>query len=375
MIQRWLQFVLRLTVMLLATMIVTLATQLRTDAGFTGATLVTLMTFGEMLATIVQSYTTLETSIGAVARLKTFSSSTEQEYKPDINTLPDYKWPQSGHIEIKNVWVSYGGKDLSDREATALRDVSVTFHAGERVAIVGRTGSGKSSLLLLLLRLVDPLPANEPSSGLTVDKLSLDEIDRDLVRRHIIAVSQDPVFLPSCPGSTLRSNLDLFHEASDYDLLDILQLHGLEFLISEQPSRIGLDDSFDISSLSHGQRQLFNLARAVTRRRIRNESGAKGGILLLDEVSSSVDSQTNDKMWKIIVDEFVGYTVIMVVHRLDMALKCDRVVVMEQGRVAESGQPDDLCREKDGAFKRLIDATEAGNIGTANEVAIDSHGI
>ncbi|KAF4331524.1 abc transporter [Fusarium beomiforme] len=299
--------------MLLATIIVTLATQLHTDAGFTGATLVTLMTFGEMLATIVQSYTTLETSIGAVALLKTFSSSTEQESKPDVNTLPAYKWPQSGHIDIKNVWVSYGGKDVSDREAIALQDVSVTFHPGKRVAIVGRTGNGKSSLLLLLLRLVDPLPVKEPSSGLTVDKFSLDEIDRDLVRRHIIAVSQDPVFLPSCPGSTLR----------------------------------------------------------ITRLR----SGAKKGILLLDEVSSSVDSQTNDKMWKIIEDEFVGYTVIMVVHRLDMAFKCNPVVVMEQGRVAESGQPDDLCREKDAAFKRLIDATEAGNTGTPNETAIDIRGI
>ncbi|KAF4438951.1 abc transporter [Fusarium austroafricanum] len=356
MIQRWLQFVLRLIVMLIATVIVTLATQLRTNSGFTGASLVTLMTFGEMLATIVQSYTTLETSIGAVARLKTFSSSTEQESKPDVDDLPDCKWPQRGCIEIKHVSASYSAEDTSDQEAIVLRNISITFTAGEHVAIVGRTGSGKSSLLLLLLRLLDPSLANEPSSSIIVDDFSLKEIDRDLVRRRVIAVSQDPVFLPSCPGSTLRSNLDIFHEASDNDLLDVLHLHGLGFL-----SRTGLDSSFDIASLSHGQRQLFNLARAVTRRHIRGQVGASGGILLLDEVSSSVDSQTNDKMWKIIEDEFVGYTVIMIAHRLDLAMKCDRIVVMEEGRVAESGKPGELRCQEGGAFRRLVDSAEARN--------------
>ncbi|RGP78616.1 ABC transporter [Fusarium longipes] len=367
MIQRWLQFVLRVTVMVLASMIVTLATQLRTDAGFTGATLVTLMTFGEMLATLVQSYTTLETSIGAVARLKTFSSSTEQESKPDVGASPSCKWPQRGHIEIRHISVSYSGKGASDREATALRDVSLTLNAGERVAIVGRTGSGKSSLLLLLLRLLDPLPSNEPLSGITIDKLPLSEIDRDLVRRRIIAVSQDPVFLPVCPNATLRSNLDPFDEASDHDLLDILHLHSLEFLTKTEGSQSVFDASFDINSISYGQRQLFNLARAVTRRRTRGQSGARGGILLLDEVSSSVDSETHEKMWKIIEDEFSGYTVIMVLHRLDSALKCHRVVVMEEGRVAESGQPDVLRYQEDGAFKRLMDATEAGDNGSRKE--------
>jgi ABC-type multidrug transport system fused ATPase/permease subunit len=107
MIQRWLQFVLRIIVMVIAAIIVTLATQLRTDSGFTGATLVTLMSFGDMLATIVQSYTTLETSIGAVARLKAFSSLTEQESKPDAEIFPDLNWPSKGHIQVNSVTASY----------------------------------------------------------------------------------------------------------------------------------------------------------------------------------------------------------------------------------------------------------------------------
>ncbi|KAK7416712.1 hypothetical protein QQX98_005038 [Neonectria punicea] len=363
MIQRWLQLVLRLIVMLLATIIVTLATQLRTDSGFTGATLLTLMTFGDMLATIVQSYTTLETSIGAVARLKTFGSSTEPESQPDVDVMLDDKWPQRGQIEIKDVSVSYSGEGSSDQGTIALRDLSITFNAGERVAIVGRTGSGKSSLILLLLRLLDPLPTNEPSSGITIDGLPLEKIHRDVLRRRIIAVSQDSIFLPSCSGSTLRSNLDPFREASDHDLLDTLKAHSLDFLINEQErseqSQNILDCSFSPDSLSQGQKQLFNLARAVVRRRVRNQAGAKGGILLLDEVSSSVDSHTDEKMWEIIQDEFAGYTVIMIAHRLDLAMKCDRVVVMDEGRVAETGQPDDLQCQKGGLFKALLEAIES----------------
>ncbi|KAK7428333.1 hypothetical protein QQZ08_005230 [Neonectria magnoliae] len=372
MVQRWLQLVLRLIVMLLATIIVTLATQLRTDSGFTGATLLTLMTFGDMLATIVQSYTTLETSIGAVARLKTFSSSTEPESQPDVDVILDDKWPQRGLIEIEDVSVSYSGEGSSD-QAIALRDLSITFNAGERVAIVGRTGSGKSSLILLLLRLLDPLLANEPSSSIAIDGLPLEKIHRDVLRRRIIAVSQDSIFLPSCSDSTLRSNLDPFREASDHDLLDTLKVHRLAFLTngqecSEQGQAV-LDCSFSPDSLSQGQKQLFNLARAVIRRRVRGQAGAKGGILLLDEVSSSVDSHTDEKMWEIIQDEFAGYTVIMIAHRLDLAMKCDQVVVMDEGRVAESGQPGDLRCQKGGLFKALFETMESGK--AENEISVD----
>ncbi|KAH7129421.1 ABC transporter [Dactylonectria estremocensis] len=356
MIQRWLQLVLRLIVMVIATIIITLATQLRTDSGFTGATLLTLMNFGDMLATIVQSYTTLETSIGAVARLKTFSSSTESESQPDVEATLDNKWPQRGQIEIKDVSASYSGEESPDKETMALRGVSITFNAGERVAIVGRTGSGKSSLILLLLRLLDPLQANE---GITVDGLPLENMHREVVRRRVIAISQDPIFLPSCSGSTLRSNLDPFREASDDDLLHTLKMHGLDFLTKGEDGSESLDCFFSPTSLSQGQKQLFNLARAVVRRGVRRQAGVQGGILLLDEVSSSVDSRTDDKMWDIIQDEFAGYTVIMIAHRLDLAMKCDRVVVMNEGRVAESGQPDDLRCQEGGLFKALLETRES----------------
>ncbi|EEY22275.1 canalicular multispecific organic anion transporter 2 [Verticillium alfalfae VaMs.102] len=358
MIQRWLQLVLRMIVMLLAVIVVTLATQLRTDSGFTGATLLTLMAFGDMLATIVQSYTTLETSIGAVARLKTFSSSTEIESQPDEYVEPDAPWPERGQIEIRDVTASYRSADGQDfprissntrssgeislgTNEIALRDLNLTFAAGERTAIVGRTGS---------LGLI------------TIDGISLKTVDRDVLRRRVIAVSQDPVFLPPCSCSTLRSNLDPFGEAPEHDILASLKLLGLEFLMKDEGSSDPTSETWELpfshGSLSQGHKQLFSLARAVVRLRIRQRSGACGGLLILDEVSSSVDSQTDEKMLRIIQQEFAGYTVIMIAHRLDLAMTCDQVLVMEEGRVCESGQPSELSSREGGKFKMLMDTGE-----------------
>lgn len=107
MIQHWLEFVLNLFVAVIATLVVVLATQMRSNAGFTGASMVSVMSFGTLLANMVQMYTLLETSIGAVNRLKTFSEETEKEDQPEEIEKPEIMWPQSGSIEISHVNASY----------------------------------------------------------------------------------------------------------------------------------------------------------------------------------------------------------------------------------------------------------------------------
>lgn len=107
MIQRWLQFILQLLVAVLATIVVALATQQRSNSAFTGASLVTLMSFGNSLSFLIRVYTVVETSIGAVSRLKTFSESVEPENLPDENKVPPPEWPVRGTIDIKGVSASY----------------------------------------------------------------------------------------------------------------------------------------------------------------------------------------------------------------------------------------------------------------------------
>lgn len=238
----------------------------------------------------------------------------------------------------------------------ALRNLDITIEGGRRVAICGRTGSGKSSTILLLLRLLEPIPSS--SGSIQIDGLALHEIDRQSLRQRIIAVPQDAVFLPE--GCSFQANLDPFNASSEIEGRSVLETVGLWAFVSD---RGGLAASMSSETLSQGQKQLFSLARAILRRRTkaRGFAGEEGrGILLLDEVSSSVDQETHRKMQKIIHDEFQGYTIIMVSHRLDVVLDCDMVIVMDSGAIIETGSPQALIEENGSRFGELWRTSTSG---------------
>ncbi|KAJ5663804.1 hypothetical protein N7507_004535 [Penicillium longicatenatum] len=368
MIQRCLSFVLDMVVAVIALLVVTLATQLRPRTGLTGASLVSIMSFGSDLASLIKMYTQLETSIGAVSRIKALSDKTAPEDLPGEDTRPPTTWPERGMITVKNISASYSGADsaeISEAGNLALRDLTFTIPAGQKVAICGRTGSGKSSTVLLLLRLLDPL--SSCTGELSIDNISLLKIDRSTLRQCIIAVPQDPTFFPD--RTTFRKNLDPFDAATHDECHSVLKTVGLWPLVSD---RGGLEVGLSADMLSHGQKQLFNLARAVLRRRVRarqinaevgdvymststSELPAAGdsGVLILDEVNSSVDAETQKTMRDIIWSEFERYTVIMVSHRLDIVMEFDKVLVMDGGRLVEEGSPMQLIKEENGWFKDL----------------------
>lgn len=240
----------------------------------------------------------------------------------------------------------------------ALDNISLTFAAGAKVAICGRTGSGKSSFILLLLRLLDPYsPQNVDASKsddvapnrIFIDDLPLHTIDRPTLRERIIAVPQDANFLPD--GTSFRENLDPFGAADIAMCQAALETVQLWPFVVE---RGGLEAGLTPDTLSQGQKQLFSLARAILRRRMRSLGGNKNGVLLLDEVSSSVDQDTDRAMQTVIRDEFANYTVIMVSHRLEVVLAtCDTVMVLDQGRLVETGAPTELV-ETDGTWFRQL---------------------
>ncbi|KAG4444331.1 hypothetical protein IFR05_000205 [Cadophora sp. M221] len=354
MVQRWLLFTLQILVMLLAVGVVTLATQLRASSGFTGASLVTLMTFGDVLNYIIRWFTQIETSIGAVTRLKNFSQNVRPESAEGENVIPPREWPMRGAIQISGVLASYAG--TGDEASLAIKDLNLFIRPGEKVAICGRSGSGKSSVILLLLRLLDPLTSC--SKNIVIDDIHLHQIDRSTLRERIIAIPQDPVFLPD--GTSFKLNLDPFNKSTPEECQVVLEIVGLWSVIAQ---RGGLESGMSVEMLSQGQKQLFSLARAVLRARIRSRDftsefgaargGRPGGILLLDEVSSNVDRETDRAMQRIIHDEFRSYTIIMVSHRLEMVMGFDTVVVMEKGGVVEAGEPKVLVETEGSRFKEL----------------------
>lgn len=250
-------------------------------------------------------------------------------------------------------------ENSENEKKLALRDIHLTIRSGEKVAVCGRTGSGKSSLIALLLKLLDPTSVTV--DNIIIDNTPLRSINRVALRQRIISVPQEAVFLPD--GSTYMTNLDPSNASTPEECETVLTAVGLWSFVEE---RGGLHAGMSADTLSAGQRQLMSVGRALLRRRIRARSigsallvasGASDrGILLLDEVSSSVDYATERVIQEIIRTEFKDYTVISVTHRLDMIMDFDRVIVMDAGDVVEVGSPRVLAGELGTRFGDLVRA-------------------
>jgi ABC-type multidrug transport system fused ATPase/permease subunit len=245
--------------------------------------------------------------------------------------------------------------DSEEEFDLAIKNVQLEIQSGEKVAICGRTGSGKSSLIALLLKLLDPIPKTR--ANITIDDQDLQYVDRTTLRQRIIALPQEPVFLPD--GTTFHSNIDPFQVSTPDECQSILRAVNLWHFVEQ---RGGLQACMNASALSAGQRQLLSLSRALLRRRVlarscsSNFPCSESGILLLDEVSSSVDRETERLMQDVISSDFKNYTVVAVSHRLDMVMDFDRVVVMDKGEIVEVGKPRVLAEENGSRFQILVKA-------------------
>lgn len=242
-----------------------------------------------------------------------------------------------------------------------MQSINLTINAGQRVAICGRTGSGKSTLIALLLRLLDP-----KTGTVSIGTDDISSFFPEAVRGRVNSLPQEPWFLPGGHGS-VRSNLDPLNEASDAQIHAALEKVGLT---EQVDSMGGIDAEMRGSHLSAGQRQLFCLARAMLMQRSK--------ILLVDEATSryasahpphalfqiyrrkilrlhhSVDVRTEELMMSLLQTEFQGWTVIAIVHRLEHIGNFDRVVVLEQGRIVESDGPTTLLADEGSALARLF---------------------
>ncbi|KAK5123894.1 hypothetical protein LTR85_002090 [Meristemomyces frigidus] len=330
-IQRWLNLVVDLTTAAIATIVVAMAMTLQgaasSTAGSVGVSLLNILSFNDNLAYLIVAWTTLETSLGAVARCKNFEASTVSEDKPGENREPPPDWPQGGALEFRDVTAAY-----SEDGADILNGINLSVAAGEKVGICGRSGSGKSSLLLTPLRLLD-----NSSGSIVLDGVDLATLPRQTIRSRITALPQEAITVPG----TLRDNIDPLRTSSDEAAREALRKVGLLTLVDE---RGGLESPMVDLALSQGQLQLFAVARALLR---------KSKLLVLDEMTSSVDAKAEELMMSVITEEFRDSAVIAVAHRLHSIVGFDKVVVMDKGRVVESGAPQDLLRKEEGWFRGL----------------------
>ncbi|KAI8260581.1 ABC transporter [Colletotrichum sp. SAR11_239] len=317
-IQAWLTFVLNLIVAVLAVILVVIVVTWhhKFTAGSVGVSLVMIIGFSEVLARLIQSWTKLESSIGAVARVRRFVSDTETESAFGRGTPPE-NWPQTGAVTFSDLVASYGS-DASP----VLKKLSLAIGGGQHVAICGRSGSGKTSLIMTLLQMTDIKEGRIDIDGVNVSNLLQSEL-----RASINVIPQDPFLMPG----TIRFNLNPYGNSLDDDrLVETLGRVGVWSLVQDQG---GLDAEMNVNAWSAGQKQLLCLARAMLR---------QSKVLILDEAMSSVDSETEAIMQDIVDSDFRDCTVLAVMHRLKHVTHYDKVALLGDGRLLEFDTPGSL---------------------------------
>ncbi len=333
-IQRWLTLVVDLMVAALAVILVAMIVRFRhtASAGFVGVALINIMSFNQTISVVIQHWTAVETSIGAISRIKSFVDSTPSENLPqEIQQVPE-EWPSNGSIVVSEITASY-----SFDQKSALEEINLCIPAGQKFGICGPSGSGKSSFVALLFHMLEI-----NSGSITIDGIDISTMPRKMLRERLTVIPQDPIFLKG----TIKQNLDpLDLVSSDSAAETALKTVGLWTTVADAG---GLDIPMDAENLlSHGQRQLFCLARAMLR---------ESKILVIDEATASVDLQTDELMQRIIAERFKDCTIIAVAHRLQTIRNFDRIAVFGNGRVVEYGEPDVLMADEGSKFRALWDA-------------------
>jgi ABC-type multidrug transport system fused ATPase/permease subunit len=307
------------------------------SAGLVGlAVTYALRVSGEMnIFTIV--FGDLETHIVSVERIREFSVvSSEASWTSSVDDqVVREEWPSRGQIEFKSYSTRYrDGLDL------VLKGLDCTIQGGEKVGIVGRTGAGKSSMVLSLFRLIEATGGKVVIDGIDVSSIGLHAL-----RRKLTILPQDPVLF----AGSLRMNLDPFFEKSDQELWAALEHSHLKTFVDSLPNKLDHEVGEGGENLSMGQRQLVCLARTLLR---------KTKILILDEATAAVDMETDDLIQKTIRTEFSGCTILTIAHRLNTVMDYDRILVLDGGQVAEFDSPNNLLANTDSIFYSM--ASQAG---------------
>ncbi|KAH9967588.1 hypothetical protein BC827DRAFT_1264378 [Russula dissimulans] len=304
---------------------------LSSDIGFS---LTMAIGFSGLILWWVRVYNNLEVNSCSLERIHSYINI-EQEPRPTEQGIPPAYWPASGDLRVEQLSARY-----SPDGPKVLHDLSFHIKSGERVGVVGRTGSGKSSLTLSLLRCIFT-EGNVYYDGKLTSSINLDDL-----RSSITIIPQMPELL----SGTLRENLDPFWQYDDATLNGALRASGLFSLqCADDLDRLTLDSQIASggSNLSIGQRQILALARAIVR-------GSK--LLILDEATSAIDYETDAIIQTSLRNELKGdVTLITIAHRLQTIIDADKVMVLDAGRIVEFDKPSELLKIKNGRFRSLVD--------------------
>lgn len=300
----------------------------------TGLAFLVLIILGTSFNRSIMAWTTLETALGSLSRLSVFLDKTPVESDDGTTPLPE-NWPSQGEVEVRNVSARYCN---TGAEEQVLRNVSLSIKPGQKIGIMGRTGSGKSSLLKSILGFLDY------EGSILIDGIDIRTAPRDQLRSKIITISQDQIEFEG----TIRDSLlpfdknwnvqDKTEEKEETQGTDIELVGNKDQVLREtlmhlriwEPleNKSGLSTLLADAGFSHGEMQLLCIARAVVRRRLNG-----GNLVLVDEATGGMDRWRDRIVWDVMNDFFQGCTILIVAHRRESIGDSNVIVKMAEGRV------------------------------------------
>ena len=280
---------------------------------------------------LFEQYINVEKMFSSVVNCEAYTHIVQENISetPLDKKLIKEGFPKRGKIEFVNLYVRY-----RPDSQLVLKNINFTIEPGQKIGIVGRTGSGKTTLCLSLFRIL------EASTGkILIDNQDISQIGLELLRESIAFIPQDPKLI----DGTLRENIDPFGEYSDDDIIFQLNLIGLAYLLDEDDGLDGVIES-EGTNFSVGEKQLICITRAMLR---------QCKIIIMDEANSSFDYRTDLLIQKSLVKSFEGCTLITVAHKIKTILGYDKICVLNDGEIVETGSPMELISKKEGLFYDL----------------------
>ncbi|CAF1143852.1 unnamed protein product [Adineta ricciae] len=300
-------------------------------AGTVGLMMTYALQITNFLNFLVRTTSEIETNIVSVERINEYAELKSEASWEIPETKPSLRWPTNGNIQIKQLSTQY-----REQLELVLKDINVNIEHGDKIGIIGRTGSGKSSLCLALLRII------EPTNGtIVIDNVDIRTIGLHDLRSKITIIPQDAVIF----AGSIRFNLDPFGYYSDTEIWSAVELVHLKDCLIKRGNDLSYMLAEGGQNMSAGERQLLCLARALLR---------KSKIFILDEATAAIDMETDRLIQLTIRSALKNATVITIAHRLHTILDSTKIIVLSNGYIQEYDQPSRLAANPNSAFTKLL---------------------
>ena len=281
----------------------------------------------EDMIEFLSSFSNFENTMTKLERCLSYTKLISERPNSLTSDLSLRDWPSKGEIVFQN----FNAKYRNDTELV-LKNINFHIKPGEHLGVVGRTGSGKSTITLCLFRILEAFSGHIYIDGVDISKVGLDKL-----RGSITIIPQDSTLM----NGTLRYNIDPIKAFSDKEIIQVMKKIGFDYIINQH--NLGLDQNISEngSNLSIGEKQLICITRAILR---------KTKIIVLDEATASIDYKTEEIIQKALNELLNDSTMICIAHRIKTVMNANKILVLENGEIAEFDTPKNLLENKNSLF-------------------------